>query len=922
LGSRRKGRQASGPAPEPAAGQVRIAVHACGVNFADTLIIGGKYQERPKHPFSPGLEVSGEVVSSGPGVSGFAPLIIPKSTAKARRAVSADEELTLGWRPAPGLEIPRRPKWFLAEKLGEGGFGEVWLAHHGKTHEARVFKFCYRADRLRSLQREVTLFRLLKETLGSRSDIARILDWNFEKAPYFLESEYTEGGNLLEWTAERGGALAVPQTQRLELIAQIAEALSAAHSVGILHKDVKPSNVLITNGTSGNPQVRLTDFGIGVVTDRGVLAERGITLFELTEMVANGTSSAGGTHLYMAPELVEGRTPTVQADIYALGVMLYQFLVGDFSRALASGWRRDLDDEILIEDIASMVDGHPDRRLRDAREVAERLRTLAERRAQQEAERREREEREAERRALERAQRRRKISLLVAGVATVVLLLVSVLAYQALEARNEAESRRAQAEGLIGFMVGDLREKLEPIGRLDILDEVGDQALAYFDAVPADDLTDDEVFRRSQALYQIGDVRVSQGDLGAAMVAYQESLELVEPLASRDPSNPTWQNALGMSYFGIGWVHWRRRDLDAAERSFRDYLKVAENLAAQEPDNPEWQRELAYTRSNIASILEARGDLDGAREELKRSLLIRQQLVATEPANEQRLLDLAVGHNKLGAILEASGRLSEALTEYRQDLKIVQRLVAEAPEDRRLTERLATSHTFVGFVSEALGDVDGALTHHRLALQEMSALVRSDPANLRWRRNLATVHLRLGATLLMAGQPRDAGSDYRHAVRIFRELTSEDDSNATWRLELAGAHVSLGETLLRSGAWSEVEEHIDAALEILHEQQALNPDDRQILRYLSNCLTLKGRWLSATGEPEAANEAWESAAATIASVAASSSDRLFLTAWATPLLLLDRTQEAEPIVRRLEEMGYRDPLFWSLCQKRGIGVGL
>ena len=117
------------------------------------------------------------------GERGFAPLLVPKSTAKAQRAVSAEDEKTLGWRPAPGLEVPRRPRWRLAEKLGEGGFGEVWRAVHEKTGENRVFKFCYQPDRLRSLQREVTLFRLLKETLGSRDDIARILDWSFDGRP-------------------------------------------------------------------------------------------------------------------------------------------------------------------------------------------------------------------------------------------------------------------------------------------------------------------------------------------------------------------------------------------------------------------------------------------------------------------------------------------------------------------------------------------------------------------------------------------------------------------------------------------------------------------------------------------------------------------------------------------------------------------
>ncbi|HEX6199829.1 MAG TPA: protein kinase, partial [Thermoanaerobaculia bacterium] len=376
------------------------------------------------------------------GERGFAPLLVPKSTAKARRAVRPEDELTLGWRPAPGLEVPRRARWRLVEKLGEGGFGEVWRAEHEKTGENRVFKFCYRTESLRSLQREVTLFRLLKETLGSRDDIARILDWSFDQAPYFLECEYTAGGNLLEWVRDQGGPAEVPLATKLELMAQVADALSAAHSVGVLHKDVKPSNVLVTTGSGGRPQVRLTDFGIGLVTDREALARQGITVFDLTEMVAESTGSVGGTHLYMAPELVEGRNATVQADVYALGVMLYQFVIGDFSHALAPGWRRDVADEILQEDLAAMVDGRPERRMRDAQRVAERLRSLEERREAREAARREREEREAERVALEKAHRRRRLSAIVAAASLLVLAVVSFLALQALDARREADRRR------------------------------------------------------------------------------------------------------------------------------------------------------------------------------------------------------------------------------------------------------------------------------------------------------------------------------------------------------------------------------------------------------------------------------------------------------------------------------------------------
>jgi len=855
------------------------------------------------------------------GVSGFAPLIVPKSTAKASRAVSGEDELTLGWRPAPGLEIPRRNGWFVSEKLGEGGFGEVWLGRNAKTGEARVFKFCYRADRLRSLQREVTLFRLLKETLGTRADIARILDWNFDHAPYFLESEYTEGGNLLEWAAEQGGAGQVPVKTRLELLAQVAEALAAAHSVGVLHKDVKPSNVLITSGNGGEPQVRLTDFGIGVLTDRGLLADRGITLFDLTEMVAETSGSAGGTHLYMAPELVEGRTPTVQADLYALGVMLYQFLVGDFSRALAPGWRRDVDDEILREDLASLVDGHPERRLRSAQEAAERLRTVEERRAQVEAERRDREQREAERRALDRAHRRRRISAVIAAVALLVLAVVSLLAYQAVEARKEAERRRAQAESLIGFMVGDLRDKLESIGKLDILDEVGDQAMAYFEAVPADELTDDELYRRSQALYQIGEVRFKQGDLSAALEAYQESLVLAQRLVDREPNNGRWLKALGASHFGVGYVFWRQNLLDDAERHFRSYLEIAERLAAMDPDNPEWRLEVAYTHSNIGSVLQARGDLHGALDQFQKTLEIKKDLAKGHPTSSTYRLELAKSYNIAGSVLESLGRLDEARSAFVADLAIKQELVASDPSNAQWRHRLAVSHNYLSSLEESRGALDAAAEHADAARKIMVELVAQDADNRPWRRELAFDRLRTASVLEKRGALESALSECRQAAEILQDLVAEAPSDAHWQIDHANALRWLGTMLLRTGRPDEAIQVLARGRSTLQTQLDHRPDDRRAARIEGMVFLALGQVHRARDAPAAAEASWHHAAEIFKPLVAGSRDPSVLDPWARTLIFLGRPDEARPVLETLWSLGYRDSDLIALCRDHGIALG-
>ena len=100
-------------------------------------------------------------------------LAAPANSDKAHRHISAEAEPVLGWRPALGQEVPNT-RWTLEKKLGEGGFGEVWLGRHDTLKERRVFKFCFRADRVRSLKREVTLFRVMKERGGPAPEHRRV----------------------------------------------------------------------------------------------------------------------------------------------------------------------------------------------------------------------------------------------------------------------------------------------------------------------------------------------------------------------------------------------------------------------------------------------------------------------------------------------------------------------------------------------------------------------------------------------------------------------------------------------------------------------------------------------------------------------------------------------------------------------------
>lgn len=369
----------------------------------------------------------------------------PTSTEKAQRQTKTDEEQVLGWRPGVGQFVPNT-RWQLEQKLGEGGFGEVWLGRNPATKEARVFKFCFQAERVRFLKRELTLFRVLKERVGDHPHIVRLHDVYLDQPPFYVEMDYVAGRDLRSWLQGRGGMASLSLEERLEMVAQAADGLQAAHEAGIIHRDIKPVNILVDDRTlerDGPSQVtsrksqiavKLTDFGIGQIVSEECLS--GITRAGFTQTIlSDSSSSQTGTQLYMAPELLAGRPASTRSDLYSLGVVLYQLCVQDFSRAVTIDSEEHVFDPLLREDLKKCLDGDPEERFGSAAELAKQLRSLPARRAEMR-------QRDEERAALERTAYRRGM-VRTGAVAAAILALVAGSAGIAIQ-----QSKLAKAEAV------------------------------------------------------------------------------------------------------------------------------------------------------------------------------------------------------------------------------------------------------------------------------------------------------------------------------------------------------------------------------------------------------------------------------------------------------------------------------------------
>lgn len=499
-----------------------------------------------------------------------------------------------------------------------------------------------------------------------------------------------------------------------------------------------------------------------------------------------------------------------------------------------------------------------------------------------------------------RDERRRTLRTRIVVAASLLLALVmSTLAWVAVQARDEAERQRAEADGLIEFMLTDLREKLEPVGRLDALDVVGQRALDYYAAQKLSSLDADSLGRRSRALHLVGEIRNLRGDSAAGLAAFEQAAKTTGELLERNPDDAQRVFDHAQSVFWVGAIAFERGETKQAEAQFREYQRLAARLVALDPAKPEWQLESSYAETNLGVMLFGLGRFAEAEPFFVRGVERIEAVAKSEGYDAGRQIEVGATINWLGRTRAQLGKIAQALSLHRREAAHYEDILRRDPANAPAKYRLAVVMQFLAEQELNSGKVDAAIDAIEGSLEVGSQLRALEPDNTEWQETEVRGRLAQAEYMIYAGRFEASRALLDQAAGLLTKMIAADPVNTIWSGELKWIELGNRARLaLALGENGRAQAYSDRALALLDKYG--DEGDRAFsarMRRVAGDIALK------SGDRARARQFWEEALALSPSHPGAEGDKYIL------LKRLGRSEDAMQLAERLDRRGYRHPAY-------------
>ena len=379
------------------------------------------------------------------------------------------------------------------------------------------------------------------------------------------------------------------------------------------------------------------------------------------------------------------------------------------------------------------------------------------------------------------ARRQRKL-VMVAGASALGMIGTTALSAYAIDQRNEAREQRAEADGLIEYMLTDLRKQLEPVGRLELLDGVGKRAMDYYARQKLADLSATELGRRARATMLVAEVQNLRGNNADALPAFRQAARTTAELLERKPDDPERMFNHGQSLFWVGYIAWQHGRLGEARKAMEEYADISHRLAAKDRSNLGWQMEEAYSLSNLGTMAKEAGELASALDYFRRNVELTEIVSVKEGRPVAREIEIAGGLSWVASTLQSLGRMGEALEARRKELAILDRVVADDPANIEARKGRIFSLANIGQLEAFQGDRAAARKSLDAAIADFDRVLATDRDNTLFK-ELGRSALRDRALLAWSdGDDVLARRQFDRLEAIHTGLIARDPKNYEWTI--------------------------------------------------------------------------------------------------------------------------------------------
>ena len=455
------------------------------------------------------------------------------------------------------------------------------------------------------------------------------------------------------------------------------------------------------------------------------------------------------------------------------------------------------------------------------------------------------------------AQRRQRRLLMLTTASVCGMAVAIALAANAWIARNDAQRRQAQAEDILGFMLGDLRGKLTTVGRLDLMRAVDDKATHYFATLDPRDLSDRSLEAQARSLTGIGSVRLDEGKYAEAMAAFNEAYARSSALYQRQPSNGQRLFDRAQAEYWVGAVYWRKGLFDETRVWFTRYRDSALHLAAMDRKNFDWQREVAYGHQNLATLDQSQGRKKEAEQAFRAELLLYRKWIAQHPRDASLRDEAANAASFLGSLAQDDGRLAEAEMRFREQVEALSRNRAAEPDNAIWKNDWLYARALLAQAQMAQGEFGAAQRNMDETTREADALAAQDRKNVEWQRLTGFCHLKLAMLAMRTDRQRAEREALRAESSLADAHAAQPDDEPAIR-SLAADRLLMAELALDN------RRPADAATRLAQVDTDMAPawarktsDKLRIL--MAQTRWLDGRTQQALGDAAAAQAAWATA---------------------------------------------------------------